>query len=147
MSTTENKELTRRMFEEVWNEKRPERIEGFYAADFVGHGFGSAEGDLAEYRDWYDRITTGFSDIEFTLGELVAEDDMVAVTWVATGTHDGELMGFAPSDEAPTGPNDVSGISVHRIVDGEIVEAWMNFDSMRMLQLMGVLPVEESATA
>lgn len=147
MTTSENKDLTRRMFEEVWNEKRPERIEAYYAADFLGHGFGAPEGDLATYKAWFEEITNGFPDIEFTLGELLAEDDMVAVTWVARATHKGEVMGFEPTDAGIEGPGDVSGISVHRVEDGKIVEAWMNFDSMRMLQNMGVLPRAESATA
>jgi predicted ester cyclase len=33
-----------------------------------------------------------------------------------------------------------SGISIHRIADGKIAEAWVNFDTLGMLQQLGVIP-------
>ena len=36
----------------------------------------------------------GFSDVQWKLEEMVAEDNVVAVRWTLTGTHDGAFMGL-----------------------------------------------------
>ena len=36
----------------------------------------------------------GFSDVQWKLEEMVAEDNVVAVRWLLTGTHDGEFLGI-----------------------------------------------------
>ncbi len=42
-------------------------------------------------------LRKGFSDVQWQLEEMVAENDTVAVRWTSTGTHDGEFMGLAPT--------------------------------------------------
>lgn len=39
----------------------------------------------------------GFSDVHWKLGDMIAEEDRVAVFWTLTGTHDGEFLGIAPT--------------------------------------------------
>lgn len=36
----------------------------------------------------------GFSDVQWKLEEMVAENNKVAVRWTLTGTHDGEFLGL-----------------------------------------------------
>lgn len=36
----------------------------------------------------------GFSDVQWKIEEMVAEDNIVAVRWTLTGTNDGEFMGI-----------------------------------------------------
>ena len=38
-----------------------------------------------------------FSDVQWHIKDLVADDCKAAVKWELTGTHDGEFMGFKPS--------------------------------------------------
>lgn len=38
-----------------------------------------------------------FSDVQWKLEEMVADEDKVAVRWTLTATHDGEFMGLAPT--------------------------------------------------
>lgn len=38
-----------------------------------------------------------FSDIHWEIADMAAEDDKAAVSWVCSGTHDGEFMGNAPT--------------------------------------------------
>lgn len=38
-------------------------------------------------------MRSGFSDVQWKLEEMVADEDRVAVRWTLTGTHDGEFLG------------------------------------------------------
>lgn len=42
-------------------------------------------------------MRTGFSDVQWKLKDIVADGDKVAVMWLLTGTHDGEIFGVAPT--------------------------------------------------
>jgi steroid delta-isomerase-like uncharacterized protein len=42
-------------------------------------------------------MRSGFSDVQWKLEEMVAENDKVAVRWTLTGTHDGEFLGVQPT--------------------------------------------------
>lgn len=42
-------------------------------------------------------MRSGFSDVQWHLDEMVADDNKVAVRWTLTGTHDGEFLGVAPT--------------------------------------------------
>lgn len=37
----------------------------------------------------------GFSDVQWKLEDLVADEEKVAVRWTLTGTHDGEFLGLS----------------------------------------------------
>ena len=39
----------------------------------------------------------GFSDVQWHMTDLIADEDKVAVTWNLTGTHDGEFLGVPPT--------------------------------------------------
>ncbi len=41
----------------------------------------------------------GFSDIQWNIQEMVADEQKVAVRWNMTGTHNGEFMGFKPTNK------------------------------------------------
>jgi predicted ester cyclase len=52
--------------------------------------------------------------------EQIAQGDFVATRWTHTGTHDGDLMGIAPTGNRVTQP----GIDISRVSDGKVVETW-----------------------
>ena len=39
----------------------------------------------------------GFSDVQWKLNDMVADEEKVAVYWTLTGTHDGEFLGIRPT--------------------------------------------------
>jgi steroid delta-isomerase-like uncharacterized protein len=82
-----------------------------------------------------------FPDTQFTIDDMVAEGDRVAMRWTAIGTHNGDLDGMAPSGK----PISVSGVSIDRIVDGKIVEEWSAWDALGMMQQIGVIPAQASS--
>ena len=86
---------------------------------------------------------SAFPDSRIELGEMIAEGDLVAGPWRATGTHQGELMGIPGSGRAV----DLTGIGIDRVVDGKIVESWANWDAIGMLTQLGAMPAPAGAAA
>ena len=81
-------------------------------------------------------LLAAFPDGRWTIEGQVAEGDKVATRWSFTGTHQGELMGVAPTGKRVT----ASGMVIDRIVEGKIVEEWEEWDALGMMQQMGATP-------
>jgi steroid delta-isomerase-like uncharacterized protein len=140
----ENKAVARR-FLEIFSDGNTDGLDEIVAADVVDHdpynphadeGLEGAKKTIAMYRE-------AFPDLTFEIEFQVAEGDYVVSRWVGTGTHDGELMGMAPSHNKST----VTGIGVDRIQDGKIVETWNNWDTLGLMQNIGAIPQPEGAQA
>jgi predicted ester cyclase len=58
------------------------------------------------------------------------------VRWTARGTHRGELRGAAPTGK----PVVITGISILGVANGKIAEHRLNWDTLGMLQQLGVIP-------
>ena len=56
--------------------------------------------------------------------------------WPAARTHQGDLMGIAPIGKQVN----FTMMAIHRIVNGQLVEGWVSFDALGMLQQLGVVP-------
>jgi predicted ester cyclase len=68
---------------------------------------------------------------------MVAEGDKVVVRYRSSGTHEGDMEGFGP----PTGQRmEITGITILRLSEGKLVEAWTNFDALGMMQQLGMIP-------
>ncbi len=51
----------------------------------------------AGYLSVVEFMRRSFSDIHWEIVDMAAEDDKVAVSWICSGTHDGDFMGLAPT--------------------------------------------------
>jgi steroid delta-isomerase-like uncharacterized protein len=137
MSTEENKAISRRSFEEAWNKGNLAVIDEVVAANYVGHdpAIPNLRGP-AGMRQLITMYRTAFPDIQFTIEDQAAEGDKVVTRWTARGSHQAELMGIAPTNKQAT----VTGIGIDRFVNGKIEESWGNWDTLGMLQQLGVVP-------
>lgn len=133
----ENKQIVRRFIEEIWNKGNLSMAEQLISASYkhhdnttpdFGHGPEGEKKRVSLYR-------TAFPDLHFTIEDMIAEGDAVTCRWTSRGTHRGPLTGVAPTGKSVT----VSGISISRIAGGKIVEGWVNWDSLGMLQQIDVV--------
>lgn len=136
MSTEQNKALVHHFFEEFSTTV----VDQLFVPDYIHHDPGLPP-ELQSGRDAYKQLVTvfrtGFPDIKVTVEDMVAEEEKVVARWSWRGTNQGEFQGIPPTGKQVTG----SGISIHRIAEGKIAEAWVNFDTLGMLQQLGVIPV------
>ena len=134
-----NKKLVRRWFEQVWNKGRADAIDEMFSDDGIAHGLSDdPEKPLrgpANFRTFHARFREAFPNITVTVEDAIAEDDKVAARCLVRGRHAGDSLGFA----ATQSPVEFTGILILRVENGKIVEAWNNFDFMRMYQQLGAL--------
>jgi predicted ester cyclase len=77
-----------------------------------------------------------FPDIHYTVDEMVAEGESVAVRWHWTGTHRGPFRGYAPTGKAVSN----SGSGIFRFQDDKVVSAGLETDRLGFLQQIGAVP-------
>jgi steroid delta-isomerase-like uncharacterized protein len=135
----ENKAIVRRWFEEVWNKGRADAIDEMLAADVVIHGLSDdpekpMKGPV-DFKPFHTAFRGAFPDINVVVEDLIAEGDKVVVRCSVRGRHAGDHLGVAASNVTV----DFTGIAIVRIEDGKIVEAWNNFDFLRMNKQIGVM--------
>jgi len=127
--------VVRTWFEELWNQGKEDTMDRLFAADGIAHGLGGPLVGPDGYRPFYRAFREAFPDIHVEILRTVTEGDLITSHCRITGTHRGKTMGV------PTGKAvDFSGMTMVRVRDGKIVEAWNNFDFLSFYQQIGMLP-------
>jgi steroid delta-isomerase-like uncharacterized protein len=141
----QNKAVVRRFIEEAWNNGNLDVVDELVAADHIDHDPARADAASgpAAMRAFIEMYRTAFPDTRIEFSEMVAEGDLVAGPWRATGTHQGELMGIPATGK----PISITGMGMDRVVDGKIVESWSNWDAMGMMAQLGVIPAAAGVPA
>ncbi len=140
MSTEENKATVRRAIEEGWNQGHVAVFDELNASNFIYHDPGVPGVRTTEdYKRWVTETLKAFPDLHFTMEDLVAEGDQVAVRWTFRGTHTGALV--TPMPLPATGKQVTgSGIAIGRFAGGKVLEIWNQGDTMGFMQQLGVIP-------
>ena len=128
--------VVRTWFEDLWNQGKEDTIHRLFAADGLAHGLagGPLRGPDA-YAPFYARFREAFPDVRVDVVQTITEGELVAAHCHVTGTHRGNSMGLATSK-----PVDFWGMTMLRVRDGKILEAWNNFDFLSFYQQIDMLP-------
>src|SRR3989440_13092136 len=128
MSTQETRDVVRRYLDSA-----------FVRRDFVGlDDLISSEGLKTAVRGF----VSAFPDLEMTLEHEIAERDLVAVRASATGTHLGSFRGYPPSGKRWQ----ATASAWYQVADGRIVNAWINWDWLAIMEAIGAVSWNEAAT-
>jgi predicted SnoaL-like aldol condensation-catalyzing enzyme len=113
----QNKQLTIRWFEEIWNQGNRDIIPQLFAQDGVIYDGSTIIRGPAEFERFYDRLRAQFSHVKISPVLVLAEGDLVCIHWFCEVKH------------AATGKSaHITGTSIVRVKDGRFVEAWQNWD-------------------
>ncbi len=138
MSAEQNRANSRRFFDEVWNQGNLDVIDQLADPNIVGHEpVGGETRGREALRQFVSMYRTAFPDLRVTIEDQFAEGDKVVTRWSSRGTHKGELMGIAPTGKHVAG---VTGIAIDRYSSGKFVEGWGNWDTLGLMQKLGVIP-------
>ncbi len=137
MSEGENKTIAQRFNEDVWGKGDEAALEELLDSDFVDHdALPGQSPDREGHKQILAAFRSAFPDLHVTTEDMVAEGDKVVTRWTAHGTHQGELLGIAPTGREVR----IKGIDVLRIAEGRIVERWAQFNDLEVMQQLGAVP-------
>jgi steroid delta-isomerase-like uncharacterized protein len=136
------KEIDRQLLEEPWKGNIGV-IDQFVDENYVGNDPSLPEPMRGKqgFKEFVQMYLSAFPDGSITADDQIAEGDIVATRWTARGTHQGELMGIAPTMKQVT----VAGLSYTKFKNGKMVESWANWDTLGMLQQIGAVPAVATA--
>ncbi|GAB3669799.1 hypothetical protein GCM10027589_37970 [Actinocorallia lasiicapitis] len=132
----QSKETVRRFYSEVWNRGHFDVVDELFVPDFLGHAPGGrlSRGPQA-VKDFVADWRTVVPDVVLEIEDQVAEGSRCATRFAGRGTHLGSWAGIPPTGKEIV----LSGISITRIVDGNFVLEWGEFDMISLLSQLGVL--------
>jgi steroid delta-isomerase-like uncharacterized protein len=135
-----NRQLVRRLYEECINPNQLELLSRFVADGYVG-----PQGDRgpSAYAATLTSLRQGFPDVRFSVEDLVAEGDRVAVRWTWLGTHAGTFNGIPASARSVRN----EGIAIYQLEAGKITRSWLQVDRLGVLQQIGFLPSDVTSLA
>ena len=128
MSIEANKALARRIVDEMWNTRNLNVIDEVYAPQFGG-GHATA-------RQFVEANLAAFPDLQITIHDQIAEDDLVTTRYSMRATHQGEIANIPPTGKQ----FEVTGIEMHRFAEGKLIELWNIVDMLGILQQVGIIP-------
>jgi steroid delta-isomerase-like uncharacterized protein len=135
------KDVIRRLYKEFWNERKLEVVDQLLSQSHAltsPHISGPTVGPAA-YKKQLAMFVAGFPDLRFTVEDTICEKDKIAVFWNFTGTHKGEFFGIAPTNKKVS----ITGITIHQIAGGKILDSQSIWDAISLIQQLGVeLPIK-----
>lgn len=133
MSAEKNKALVRRAVE-YWNQRD---LDGYYsllAPEYVEH-LPDRDVPLEQLGQYAGAFFNAFPDIKFSIEDIVAEGDTVAVRIRWQGTHRGIFMGMTPSGKKI----DITNAIFIKIAKGKWIEFWnvTDVDLLHQIEISG----------
>jgi len=119
-------------------EGQPDLADALIGEGYLLHGLPGPEVSGRDGFTWMVAMyRAAFPDLTWIVHDQVAEGDLVATRWSTTGTHKGEFM-----DVPGTGVyRETRGMTFDRIANGQAVEAWAVWNTLGLLQAIGLIPV------
>lgn len=142
MSDAENRAIARRFREGLWNSGDLSIAEEVVAPGCTIHARVPFTTDFAHGPEALGQLVLfyhlAFSEIRVTADQIVAEGDTVVVRWTARGRNTGDLLGLPPTGRAAV----ITGMDMLRIAGGKVVEGWVSWDALSLLEQL-TAPAQE----
>jgi predicted ester cyclase len=141
MSVDDNKAIARRYIEELWNARDLAIAEELFSPNYTIHQAGqSIPANPGFLRQSISAILTAFPDFQMSIGQVIAEGDLVVVNWTNRGTQTGEFQ--VPGQPGlPASGREVTFTesATFRIADSKVAEVWYVSDRLTMMQQLGAI--------
>ena len=128
------KAVVRRNTEEVQGKGNFDVFEELFADDFVDHTpQPNATPDKAGVRKLYTYMRAAFPDFHAEIHWQLADADRVTTYKTYYGTHEGALLGVAPTHRSVQ----FETVDVMRVQNGKITDHWGVADLLSLMQQIG----------
>ena len=120
------KAIVRQFYEECMNQGLVDAVEQVIAPEFVGHSY-QLQGVTA-VQQFVQQSRARFPELHFTIEDIIAEGETVAVRWTGQGIHQtGKAVHW-------------TGMGFYHVRAGKITAHWANVDQLSLRQQLGLLP-------
>jgi steroid delta-isomerase-like uncharacterized protein len=130
--------IARRLADEVFSTGDMRSFDDILADNYVNHNIPvpGVPGTKAGFREVVLATRKAFPDVHVNVKDVVSEGDFVVFRDAVTATSRGEFFGV------PANGKSLDWTEIHflRIANGKIVEHWTNFDQVKILMQLGVIP-------
>ena len=134
MSSSANKATIQRLFEEVYNQGDLRVADEIVAVKYFSHNPAPGEAPGREgCKAFVAYLRRAFADLHIAIADQVAENEKVVTRFTISGRQEGEFAGIPPSGKFAS----VTAIAIHRVVDEQIHEGWLNWDALGLVQQLG----------
>ena len=143
MTTHETEAVAHRWHLEMVQEGKLELADQTLTPDVTIHGNQQVFHGIEAAKQLAAGLKGAFPDLEIAHHETLVSGNSVAIRWTSDGTHQGDYFGVPPTGKRVH----VEGIDVFHVRDGKIVEMWIEYDNLAVLQQMGAVPQPQQAGA
>ncbi len=127
----QNKNVIRKLVDGVWNRRDLSVFDATFSDAFVDRTpRPGMDPGKAAFRQMVIGLQAAFSEDKTTLDDLIAEGDKVAWRWTYRAKNTGSFMGMPPTGKQIT----LTGFTIDRIANGQIVERWHQMDVAGLMQ-------------
>ena len=120
MSNTQNKTISQRFIEEVFNARKTEEANNFVTPDVIYHGMGEEVRGLEEFKRWVSEDLSAFPDMKITIVDNFGEGNKVAVSWTLKATHEKDFADFPATHKK----FETRGVEIFHFEGNKVKEAW-----------------------
>lgn len=130
----DNKQLARRLNDEVWSKGNLQLIDELIDPTFEGRDplVGAMNRDAL--RESVKAYRAAFPDLKIEVASILSEGNFVCTRWTAKGTHRGTLLGMAPTGKTAV----VTGIDFGEIRNGKFIADYAEYDALGLLRQLGL---------
>ncbi len=131
-----NKQLVQRFYQEVWALGNVSFASEVFAGDYVRHDLRATQAapGAAGSARIAEQFRQAFPDLQWRIDLVLAEGDLVAARWTASGTNSGSWGGRPATGK----PAEFSGVNIFRFGDhGKVVEIWNHRDDLGLMEQLG----------
>ena len=131
MTIDQNKQIMRRMIEEVWNQGNLATADELFAPTHTSPSAPQLPPGSEGVKFLVKAFREAMPDYHMTIDLIVADEKQVVGRFTQSGTHTGgDLMGMKASGRKATWTE----IGILRVKDAKIVESWYEVDMLSMIQ-------------
>ena len=125
----------RRVYDQAFNKRNLDALDGLFAAGVIDRSVADAEEQVGLER-FKRRVAghhAGVSDLDMSMFDVVASGHLIAFRWEFTGTHDGTWLGWPATGKRFT----LAGMNMERIEASHIVEHHSYPDLLGLYRQLG----------
>ena len=94
----------------------------------------------AAFKPFLRNMRSAFPDCHVSVEDTVSQGEKIAIRLTFKGTHHGDGIGIAPTTRRVSVP----GLVLMRVVNGQIAEAWNNWDQLGLLHQLDAVPAPQA---